>query len=283
MKFPIDANDYFKRVRRDPALHARAARLYAERAASVFERPPKMAISRSDAGRCGLQVKAEIAGGYDLPDDGFEARDQGTLRGLYKACCLKVAIEAEEPTLYVVLEHEAAWGGIGGHSDLGVYEAAGVGGDAECLWVLEIKHPEQYDVIPPHLPRLSKGKKTMGDELQPPRWDFVVQGGHSALADDAPIFSVAIWGLGSSYAQGDYELFEDLVYLLGAGEEATSLVSVAEEYARIALGEMDPSRPDFMCKSCRVSTCFHNENPLKGTDAVDLTAVLTQSVEAFVS
>ncbi len=249
--FPVPAKAYIEATRANPELAAIAVALFAKHSASLLVRPPKTAITRSDAGRCGAQVAAEIAGEYDIPDSGFESRDKGSLLGLWRACFLKVAIETRHPDWYCLLEVERDYNGIVGHSDLTAYERA----RNLAWWTWETKSVEKFDVIAPHLPVLSKKD---GRVLHEPNLRYITQTGLGALAEGSPGFSVSVFGIGGAYAQGDY--------ITAEWEQA-----VEDEYARVARGEMDPTM-DYQCKSCRVGRCPKNRNENRPAywDALDV-------------
>lgn len=271
--FPLDVYEYTSFVRGDSDGFFLARQQFARLAESLWHRgdDEKVAVTSSDAGRCAAAVQAEIRGDYDLPDADYASRDNGTLNGAWLACLLKVAIEARHPEFYCRLETDTAALGVGGHTDLAVYETVGAGGDAECVYVVEFKCSQSWSVRPPHVPGKDAAKT-------PANVHQLLQAGHRALADGASAFTVYVKGDGEVHAQGDYEVTpEGLVYLYGADDDTPALGDVAAEYARLASGEKDPSR-DYQCASCRWSACDRNVNPQK--PAPDLAAMLTASVEA---
>jgi hypothetical protein len=260
---PPDVAAYLLAARRDPAKVAAAWALV--RALSLFEREPKTRISRSDCGRCALDVWAEIHGRYDLPDAKFAPRDRGTLTGAWRAALLKVEIESRHDDVLVALEHESDYRGVVGHSDLIVCAKS----DAllkQALWVWEAKDSAAFTIRPPHEP----GKTV------PPNTHHVLQTALGALSVDAPDLMVSTFGPSAGADPPDDKSENHSEYDVDSWKAL-----VDEEIDRLRTAERKEPPPadprfDYQCEGCRYSACSRNRNPLK--PAPDLAALLEASV-----
>jgi len=252
VKAPLDLVSLIKRASLDTHLRNDAIINWRCNAKNIFEHQERTGVRISDAGKCALELWAELHGKNDIPEDPdlqISRFDIGTLYGLWLACLTKAVIEAEHPDWDCDLEPEVALDGVQGHIDVLVRLRSNL----TPLWVIEFK------------------STYWGNALEAPHeraFYQVLQAASYAEAKRAPVFSIVTigpavhgkydkqvkkWVTPSKMRQDDYQTSE---YAHHAKTEIKRLKT-----ALAATPAEADAEEDWRCKSCRYSGCNYNKNP----------------------
>lgn len=223
----------------DPAVRREAAVIFAETSqaalANEHNREPGK-VRTSDAGRCSLELWAELHGKQDVDVDvatQLTRFDIGTIYGAWLAAVLKA--ELDGCGYHVLLEADITRNGVTGHADALVYG------------------------LPDMSPEIAaEFKSTYGNKQRGALPFQTIQVVNYALAADFPRATVVTIAPASFPAENrlrhdDYD-------------PAEWQRQVDAEYSRLsrATGDLPaPADPDapFRCRSCRYSACSKNTNP----------------------
>lgn len=225
---------------RDPDVRRNAAVIFAETAQKALgnehDREP-MTVRTSDAGRCSLELWAELHGQVDVEVDvatQLTRFDIGTIYGSWLAAILKATLERTDE-YHVLLEADLARNGVSGHADALIYA-----------------HPDLAPVLAVEF------KSTYGNKQREALTFQTIQVCNYALAADFPLATIVTIAPASFPATNrlradDYD-------------PAAWQRRVDAEYARLqrATGDLPaPADPDeaWRCKGCKYSACERNTNP----------------------
>ena len=243
----IDALQRIETAAVSPTLRE-AARLHWQRLApTLFEKQERNGIRVSDTGSCIRALWNKVHG---MPET-FEPRvqldnlDDGSMRGLWRACVLAASLEADG--YYVELEPAVELNGVPGHIDLYFQPAfLLLGGTATETGVIEFKATTQsFHVKGPHEP-----KKDGGDKAYQ-----ILQAGAYAAAKGCENFAIVTLSPSFRDAPMRCDWYELWAWAFD--------VAVEQDRLRLALGDEEPAEDvkpteTFRCDGCGVVKCQRN-------------------------
>lgn len=253
----IDYGNLVLRVLGDQRAFDRARELWREHSPRIFDNDRERQgnkIRPSDAGRCKLQVYAELHGLYDMPEnlsDIDSKMHMGIVDGARTTCLIAAGIERWCWPLSAKIEVPIDSVGdiLPGHADLVVYAEPDPMEVLECkltLWPKSIDAPDKRHKY------------------------WVYQACRYAIGLGTPTFAVAV----HAPCVWNGERRKTFVYERDVWLQETML-----EYGRLGEAENDePPEPDvnyaeaeWRCRSCRFGQCERNTNPL--LPAAEMTSV----------
>lgn len=235
----------------DPDLRRDAIARWNYVAQTVFaeDKSERDGLRVSDAGRCVLELWAELHGQFDIAESALTHLtrfDEGHLTGAWFACLLAAGVRKYVPPNYVIeLEPEVVGNGKKGHIDFLLRDDRGA-----AVWVVDFKKSFWTKAL------------EAPDKANPHQ---VLQTCDYAVIVSSPLFTVFTFGpaVQAEWNRKTQTRIEHRKHRQDDYDTAQFADDVARERERLeqALGDVPPvgdAREAYRCRSCKYSVCPRN-------------------------